>query len=185
MDFQYQDDGERFKRAAERGVGDFKLSFNQDKTHLIEFGCFAKSNREQRGIGKPRSFDFIGFTHIYSIRRDNGKFKLMCESIKKKRRDKIKQLSKTLMQYRHKPLWKLGSWLRKVLTGYYNYFAIPGNHTSLQMMRAGVAQGWIKALRRQSQKGSNFNWFKIQRWVNQFSPHTRVRPPYPNQRFHL
>jgi hypothetical protein len=105
MGFQYKDDGERFKRALETRLGDFKLSFNADKTHLLEFGRFAKSNREQRGVGKPNSFDFLGFTHICSIRRDNGKFKLMRESIKKKLRDKIKQIGNTLMQYRHKPLW--------------------------------------------------------------------------------
>jgi RNA-directed DNA polymerase len=82
-------------------------------------------------------------------------------SIKKKLRVKIKQIGHTLMQYRHKPLWELGSWLRKVLTGYYNYFAIPGNYASLQMMRTEVAQAWIKAMRRRSQKGRNFNWFKM------------------------
>ncbi len=185
MGFQYKDDGERFKRALETRLGDFKLSLHSDKTQLIEFGRFAKSNREQRGVGKPKSFDFLGFTHICSIRRDNGKFKLMRGSIKKKLRNKIKQIGHTLMQYRHKPLWELGSWLRKVLTGYYNYFAIPGNHTSLQMMRTEVARAWIKAMRRRSQKGRNFNWFKMQRWINRFSPHTRVRHPYPNQRFHL
>ena len=152
MGFQYQDDGERFKRALETRLGDFKLSLHSGKTQLIEFGRFAKSNREQRGVGKPKSFDFLGFTHICSIRRDNGKFKLMRESIKKRLRDKIKQIGNTLMQYRHKPLWELGSWLRKVLTGYYNYFAIPGNHTSLQMMRTEVARAWIKAMRRRSQK---------------------------------
>jgi hypothetical protein len=112
---------------------------------LIEFGRFAKSNREQRGVGKPKRFDFLGFTHICSIRRDNGKFKLMRESIKKKLRDKIKQIGNTLMQYRHKPLWALVSWLRKVLTGYYNYFAIPGNHTGLRMMRTEVGLAWVKA----------------------------------------
>jgi group II intron reverse transcriptase/maturase len=185
MGFQYQDDVKSFKRALETRLGDFKLSLHSGKTQLIEFGRFAKSNREQRGVGKPKSFDFLGFTHICSIRRDNGKFKLMRESIKKKLRDKIKQIGNTLMQYRHKPLWELGSWLRKVLTGYYNYFAIPGNHTSLQMMRTEAARAWIKAMRRRSQKGRNFNWFKMQRWINRFSPHTRVRHPYPNQRFHL
>lgn len=185
MGFQYQSDGDNFRRAAESRLGDVKLSFNADKTHLIEFGRFAKSSREQRGAGKAKTFDFLGFTHICSTRRDNGRFKLMRESIKKKLRAKIKQISNTLMQYRHKPLWELGSWLRKVLTGYYNYFAIPGNHTSLQMMRTEVARAWIKALRRRSQKGSNYNWLKMQRWINRFSPHTRVRHLYPNQRFHL
>ena len=142
-------------------TGDCKLSLYSGKTQLIEFGRFAKSNREQRGVGKPKSFDFLGFTHIYSIQRDNGKFKLMRGSIKKKLRVKIKQIGHTLMQHRHKQLWELGSWLRKVLTGYYNYFAIPVNYTSLQMMRTEVTQAWIKAMRRRSQKGRNFNWFKM------------------------
>ena len=185
MGFQYQDDGKRFKRDAEKRLGEVKLSFNESKTHLIEFGRFAQSNREQRGVGKPQSFDFLGFTHLCSTRIDNGKFKLMRESIKKQLRAKIKQISQTLMQHRHKPLWELGSWLNKVLTGYYNYFAIPGNHTSLQMMRTEVARAWIKAMRRRSHKGRNFNWFKMQRWITRFSPHTRVRHLYPNQRFHL
>jgi hypothetical protein len=163
----------------------FNISMMGSDSSEPQKPAFAKSNREQKGVGKPKSFDFLGFTHICSIRRDNGKFKLMRESIKKKLRDKIKQIGNTLMQYRHKPLWELGGWLRKVLTGCYNYFAIPGNHTSLQMMRTEVARAWIKAMRRRSQKGRNFNWFKMQRWITRFSPHTRVRHPYPNQRFHL
>jgi RNA-directed DNA polymerase len=110
---------------------------------------------------------------------------LMRESIKKKLRDKTKQIGSTLMQCRHKPLWALVSWLRKVLTGYFNYFSIPGNHTGLRMMRTEVGLAWIKAMRRRSQKGRDFNWFKMQRWITRFSPHTRVRHPYPNQRFHL
>ncbi|WP_444544628.1 hypothetical protein, partial [Shewanella inventionis] len=123
--------------------------------------------------------------HICAIRRDNGNFKLMRESIKKKLKSKIKQISEALMQHRHKPLYEMGSWVRKVLTGYYNYFAIPGNQTSIQLLRTCVGRAWLKALRRRSQKGRNFNWYKMQRWINQFSPHTRVRHPYPNQRFHL
>jgi RNA-directed DNA polymerase len=96
MGFQYQDDGERFKRALETRLGDFKLNLHLGKTQLIEFGSFTRSNREQRGVGKPKSFDFLGFTHICSIHRDNGKFKLMRGPIKKKLRVKIKQIGKTL-----------------------------------------------------------------------------------------
>ena len=183
--FQYQDDGRRLLRALEMRLGEFKLSLNKDKTHLIEFGRFAISNRQQRGVNKPETFDFLGFTHICAIRRDNGSFKLLRESIKKKLRSKIKQISERLMQHRHKPLYEMGVWVRKVLTGYYNYFAIPGNHASIQLLRTTVNRAWLKALRRRSHKGRKFNWCKMQRWINQFSPHTRVRHPYPNQRFHL
>ena len=183
--FQYQDDGRRLRRALDMRLGKFKLSLNTKKTHLIEFGRFSIVNRQQRGEKKPETFDFLGFTHICAIRRDNGGFKLLRESIKKKLRNKIKQISQTLMQYRYKPLYEMGSWIRKVLTGYYNYFAIPGNQASIYLLRTTVARAWIKALRRRSQKGRNFNWYKMQRWINQFSPHTRVRHPYPNQRLRL
>jgi hypothetical protein len=49
------------------------------------------------------------------------------------------------MQYRHNPLCELGNWFKKVLTGYYKYFDIPGNRTGLQMLRTEVAQAWICA----------------------------------------
>jgi RNA-directed DNA polymerase len=59
MGLQYQDDGERFLRAAEKRLDDVKPSINANKTYLIEFGRLAKNNREQRGVGKPNSFDFL------------------------------------------------------------------------------------------------------------------------------
>ena len=153
--FQYQDDGRTLRRALEVRLGEFQLSLNTDKTHLIEFGRFAISNRQQRGEKKPETFDFLGFTHLCAVRRDNGSFK---------------------------PLYEMGAWVRRVLTG---YFVIPGNHASIQLLRTTVGRAWLKALRRRSQKGRNFNWCKMQRWINQFSPYTRVRHPYPNQRLRL
>ncbi len=61
---QYQSDGHRLKQALEERLSDFNLSFNESKTHLIEFGRFARANRKQRGQRKPETFDFLGFTHI-------------------------------------------------------------------------------------------------------------------------
>ena len=37
-----------------------------EKTRLIEFGRFAFANRERRGDGKPETFSFLGFTHIWA-----------------------------------------------------------------------------------------------------------------------
>ena len=64
--FQYQSDGDLLKYHLKQRLAQFNLSFNEDKTHLIEFGRFAKTNRKQRGMSKPESFDFLGFTHICS-----------------------------------------------------------------------------------------------------------------------
>jgi hypothetical protein len=41
---------------------EFALSLHPDKTRLIKFGRFAAANREQRGLGKPETFNFLGFS---------------------------------------------------------------------------------------------------------------------------
>jgi hypothetical protein len=42
----------------------FSLSLHPEKTRLIEFGRRAAANRKQRGLGKPETFNFLGFTLI-------------------------------------------------------------------------------------------------------------------------
>jgi RNA-directed DNA polymerase len=182
---QYQSDGHRLKQALEERLSAFNLSFNESKTHLIEFGRFARANRKQRGQRKPETFDFLGFTHICSQRRNDGRFALLRLSIKKRLKAKLKQIKATLMKHRHKSPYEQGNWIKRVLTGYFNYFAIPGNGKSLGVMRTEVCRLWLKVLRRRSQKGRNFNWQRMKRLINIFIPHTRIRHPYPNQRFHL
>ena len=43
------------------------LSLHRDKTRLVEFGRFAVMNCCQRGVGKPETFDFLGFTHYCTM----------------------------------------------------------------------------------------------------------------------
>ena len=43
---------------------EFALSLHPEKTRLIEFGRFAADNRKRRGLGKPETFNFLGFTFI-------------------------------------------------------------------------------------------------------------------------
>jgi len=40
----------------------FALSLHPDKTRLIEFGRHAAANRERGGLGKPETFNFLGFS---------------------------------------------------------------------------------------------------------------------------
>jgi hypothetical protein len=41
---------------------EFALSLNPEKTRIIEFGRFATERRERRGLGKPETFNFLGFS---------------------------------------------------------------------------------------------------------------------------
>ena len=43
---------------------EFSLSLHPDKTRLIEFGRHAADGRKKRGLGKPETFNFLGFAHM-------------------------------------------------------------------------------------------------------------------------
>ncbi|MES9985353.1 MAG: hypothetical protein ABW115_18270 [Candidatus Thiodiazotropha sp. 6PLUC6] len=87
------------------------------------------------------------------------------------------------MRTRHRHPYKVGAWLKRVVQGYYNYFAVPDNHKRLSAFRREVCRAWMKALRRRSQKGEVMSWEKAKKLIKRFIPSTRVRHPYPSERF--
>ena len=62
--FEHEGDARRFLDAMRERLGEFALSLHPDKTRLIEFGRFAAVDRKRRGLGKPETFAFLGFTFI-------------------------------------------------------------------------------------------------------------------------
>ena len=66
--FEHEDDARRFLDAMRERFKEFALSLHPEKTRLIEFGRHAAANREKRGIGKPETFNFLGFTFICANR---------------------------------------------------------------------------------------------------------------------
>ena len=62
--FQHEVDARRFLDEMRARLQEFALSLHPEKTRLIEFGRFAANNRKQRGLGKPETFNFLGFTFI-------------------------------------------------------------------------------------------------------------------------
>lgn len=49
----------------------FHLALHPEKTRLLEFGPYAAENRTTRGLGKPETFTFLGFTHSCGKKRRN------------------------------------------------------------------------------------------------------------------
>ena len=62
--FEHQADAERFREDMRARMAEFALTLHPGKTRLIEFGRHAAKNRRARGLGKPETFNFLGFTHI-------------------------------------------------------------------------------------------------------------------------
>ena len=74
--FEHREDAERFSIELRDRLSKFGLELNAEKTRLIEFGRHAARDRAARGLGKPETFRFLGFTHICGKTRKSGRFKL-------------------------------------------------------------------------------------------------------------
>ena len=59
------------------------LALHPDKTRLLEFGRFAARNRRARGVGKPETFNFLGFTHSCATTRQ-GKFTVLRQTMRQR-----------------------------------------------------------------------------------------------------
>jgi group II intron reverse transcriptase/maturase len=70
--FEHRSDAERFWADLRDRLAKFGLELNAEKTRLVRFGRFAAQQRAERGLGKPETFRFLGFTHICATSR-NGR----------------------------------------------------------------------------------------------------------------
>lgn len=176
--FQYRKDAERFLADLRERFRKFSLELHKDKTRLIEFGRFAAQNRRKRGKGKPKTFDFLGFTHICG-KTENGKFTVLRHSIGKRIRAKLMKLRIELRQRLHHPLPVVAKWLRVVLLGHYRYYGVPGNSRKLHSFHYHLSRIWYKTLRRRSQR-HRLNWERMNRLINRWLPRPRIYHPYPD-----
>ena len=60
--FEHESDARRFWDAMRERLQELSLSLHPDKTRLIEFGRRTATERKQRGLGKPETFNFLGFS---------------------------------------------------------------------------------------------------------------------------
>jgi len=179
--FQHESDARRFLDALRERLREFALSLHSDKTRLIEFGRFAADRRAQRGLGKPETFNFLGFTFICGKSR-TGKFLITRKSRSDRMRAKLKEIKKVLRRRMHEPLPQQGKWLAQVAGGYFNYHAVPTNGPTLATFRFLVAELWRRALRRRSQK-DRMKWERITQLADQWLPPPRILHPWPELRF--
>jgi RNA-directed DNA polymerase len=179
--FQREDDARRFLEAMRERLGKFALSLHPDKTRLIEFGRFAAANRARRGLGKPETFAFLGFTFICGKSR-RGYFLLKRKSRRDRMRAKLRGIKQDLRRRMHQPIPVQGKWLGQVVRGWFNYHAVPTNSRALCAFRFFVTDIWRQTLRRRSQK-DGMTWERITRLADDWLPKPKILHPWPQQRF--
>jgi len=179
--FAHQTDAERFLAAMSERLRQFALILHPDKTRLLEFGRYAAERREKRGLGKPDSFNFLGFTHICARNR-LGRFFVKRRSRRDRVQAQMQVIKEELRRRRHEPTDEQGHWLRQVVTGWFNYHAVPTNSAALRAFRHHVTDLWRRTLRRRSQRDRT-PWRRIATLTNRWLPRPRILHPWPSERF--
>lgn len=137
---------ERFKK--------FGLELAMDKTKILDFGRFAEANRKSKRLGKPETFDFLGFTFYCSWDGNNKFFRCKVKTSRKKFRSKVKTMKEWIKVNRTLPVGNLIKKLNQKLRGHHQYYAVTDNIKSVKSFTNIAKWTLFKWLNRRSQKRS-------------------------------
>ena len=179
--FQHEADARRFWDDMRKRFEEFSLSLNPEKTRLIEFGRFAADRRAQRGVGKPETFNFLGFTFICE-RNSCGQFLVKRITRRDRMRATLRETKEELRRRMHRPIPEQGAWIKQVVRGFFAYHAVPTNGSALRAFYYYVKRIWLRTLRRRSQK-DRFSWQRMHGLAADWLPQPRILHPYPDKRF--
>jgi RNA-directed DNA polymerase len=106
--FEREAAARRFWDAMRERLWEFGLALHPEKTRLIAFGCFAAARRARCGLGKPETFDFLGFTMICGRSR-SGRFLVQRKTRRDRMQAKLKEIKEGLRRRRHQPIPEQGT----------------------------------------------------------------------------
>lgn len=137
-------------------LAQFGLNLSAEKTRIIEFGRFAKENRERRKDKRPETFDYLGFTHYCDKTRD-GRFAVKAKTSRIRMKRSQQTMHTYLKNSRSVPLKQMWGMIAMKLRGHYQYYGISGNFNAIQNFYYKSRQMTFTWLNKRSQKRS-FSW---------------------------
>src|SRR6202047_1048031 len=128
--FEHESDARRFWIAVRDRLEEFSLSLHPEKTRLIQFGRFAADRGARRGLGKPETFNFLGFTFICE-RNSRGQFLVKRTTRRDRMQATLRRIKEELRRRMHEPIPEQGAWLKQVVRGFFAYPYVPTNGSAL------------------------------------------------------
>ena len=111
-----------------------------------------------------------------------GNFLIHRKSRRDRVRAKLSEIKEELRRRMHGPVREQAEWLKQVVTGFFQYHAVPTNSPALAAFRYHVIEIWRRTLRRRGQR-HRMTWRRIGKLADQWLPKPRILHPWPNQRF--
>jgi len=155
--FQYENDAKRFLEQLKERLRKFGLEIAEDKTRMLEFGRYAQERRAKRELGRPETFNFLGFTFACGKAKFNDKFCLKIQTDRKRMPEKLKKLKCWLLDNRSLPAREIVKRVNQSLLGHFNYYGIPTNTRQLNAFKRKVEEILFRVLNQRSQRKS-YTW---------------------------
>lgn len=162
--FQYESDATRFLSLLKERLNKFSLEITEDKTRMLEFGKYASERRCKMGLGRPETFNFLGFTFYCGRAKFSDKFCLKMKTDRKRIPEKLKKLKKWLVDNRGLSVDKIMKRVNQSLLGHFNYYGVPTNVRQLMVFKNKVEDLLFKVLNKRSQRKS-YTWIEFKNKV--------------------
>ena len=165
MGFACEEDARRVLEVLPKRFGKYGLTLHPDKTRLVRF---IRPDRLPSDAGTPEacsgSFDFLGFTHLWS-RSKKGVWVVKRKTARSRFRRALQRVSDWCRQHLHEPMREQYQTLQQKLRGHYQYFGLVGNGRSLWCFRERVGEVWQKWLARR-RRGGGMWWSFLNKWLH-------------------
>jgi RNA-directed DNA polymerase len=159
MVFRSISDASRVWKALEGRMQRFGLQLHPEKTRLIDFR-FRRPQQQGWHSDMATTFNFLGFTHVWSKSR-RGKWIVLQRTAKDRVARTLKAINERCRLMRQDPIREQQRRLSAMLKGHYSYFGITGNGRALRVVHHQVERYWHKWLCRRSRK-SHIPWRSFQ-----------------------
>jgi RNA-directed DNA polymerase len=169
--FEYEADARGFEQALKDRLAQFALETEPSKTALIRFGDLAPVLCRRDGDRKPRTFNFLGFTHYMAVRR--GRAKLGRKTQRERMNKKLQALGARLKALRIEGTRAMREYVRQHLRGHIEYYGVSGNSRSLASYVFHAGRLLFKWLNRRSGRRS-FDETRYYGWLASWLPRPRI-----------
>ena len=151
--FELESEAKEYYELLKERMKKFNLELEESKSRLIKFSKKICIDNERKGLPKPETFDFLGFT-FYSSKTRKGLPTVKVMTAAKKLRMKLKEMKRWIYENRTMPVIELIKAMNRKLVGHYNYYGVSFNSRRLQIFLHFSQQYLYKALNRRSHRRS-------------------------------
>jgi RNA-directed DNA polymerase len=165
LGFTNREDAIRVMKVLPKRFEKYGLKLHPEKTRLVEL--------EEKDGQKPKTFDFLGFTHYWGKSR-RGKRILKRKTSSKKFRMSLKRMDGWLKENRHRKEREIIRGVNQRLRGHYEYYGITFNSKKIHDYYEQTKRRLHFWLNRRGGK-RRWNWEKYVKLIDEWNPLLRPR----------